>query len=168
MCGLRRGRVEHERRTGPHGTQGTAGSRGLLILGGVRALSIAGGREVHEGNGGALAIAVLPGRLMVRRRHVGGTTGYVLLRGRLQLRLRGCRFLASSGLSVDIVDGRLLRDEIWVRRGHGRHGLLARALAVDLALPQPVLLQEELVVTVVPPAPAGTPAKTPTQLYEHL
>ena len=40
----------------------------------------------------------------------------------------------------------LLRDEVGVRCGHGRHGLLAHVLTVDLALCQPVLFQEEQVV----------------------
>ena len=55
--------------------------------------------------------------------------------------------MASDGLSAnDLVDRTLLRDEVGVRCGHGRHGLLARALAVDLALRRPELLPEELVV----------------------
>ena len=107
-------------------------------------MSVAGGREVHEGNGGAGDVVVPSGQLMVRRRCVGGATHIVLLRGRLQMRLHDYRFLASGGLSAtDIIDGTLLREEILVRHGHGRRGLLSRVLAVDLALRQPVLLQEE-------------------------
>ena len=63
---------------------------------------------------------------------------------RLQLHLHGGHFLASDSLSADdIVDGMLLHDEVEVRHGHGHHGLLARPLAVDPTLRQPVLLQEE-------------------------
>lgn len=47
-------------------------------------MSVAVGREVHEGNGGALDVDVLLDRLMVRRRRMGGTVGVVLLRDHLQ------------------------------------------------------------------------------------
>jgi hypothetical protein len=64
--------------------------------------------------------------------------------------------LASGGLSADnIVDGMLLRD-VGVRRGHGRHDLLARALAIDLPRPAGAAL-EGTCCTVVPPALARTP-----------
>lgn len=142
-----RGRVEHGRQTDPHGTQGPAASRVLLILGGVRGMFVAGGLEVHDKNGGAHTIIVPPGRWIVHRRHVGGTAGIVLLRGCLELCLRGGGFLASSALSADgLIDRTMLRDEVGVRRGHGRYGILTHALAVNLALYQLLLLQEEQVV----------------------
>jgi hypothetical protein len=109
-------------------------------------LSVAGGREIHDGNGGASAVVVPPGNMMVRRRRVGGAAGGVLLRDRLKLRLRGYRFLASGGLSAEgLVDGTLFSDEVGVRRGHRHHGLLACAFAVELALRQLVMLQRPLV-----------------------
>ena len=87
------------------------------------------------------AVVVPTSRLMARQRHIGGAADVVLLRDRLELHLGGGRFLTSDGLSTDgIIDGMLLRNEVGVRRGHGRHGLLARPLAVDLALRQLVLL----------------------------
>ena len=46
---------------------------------------------------------------------VGGASGIVLVRDRLQMRLRGGLFLFSDGLSVDdLIDRTLLRDEVEV------------------------------------------------------
>jgi hypothetical protein len=53
--------------------------------------------------------------MMVCRQRVRSTAGGVVLRDHLELRLHGCRFLASGSLSAEgFVDGTLLRDEVEV------------------------------------------------------
>ena len=51
MHGLPRGRVEHGRQTGPLGTPCPTATHALIILGGVRDMSVAdvGGHKVNDG-----------------------------------------------------------------------------------------------------------------------